>query len=1243
MIGSGFSRCAGNILPDAPPPPLLKDLMGEFSKKLMRSGLDHCGEKLTAANFPKVAQDFEKMFGRGYMNRFLRRLIRDDDLVPRGMHRRLLRLPWRDIFTTNWDTLLERSRSGLPNAKFEIVRNKDDIPLVDGPRIIKLHGSLPSHFPLIATEKDYRDYRTHSGPFVNMVQQAMMETTFCLIGFSGDDPNFQNWAKWVHDNLGESAPNIYIAGWLDISHQQEHLLEFPNVVPIDLARHPNARTWPESRRYDYAIDWVLHSLERGRPYDMVSWPKKQKWKYRPPQPVLEPLVPISLKGTRNASAELKNAALKNGPTKVELILEIWAHNRSLYPGWLAIPGSARRHAMSTETDEWEALIIETVANFDPVQRLNAIRELVWRREVLLDPLSSELCSASETVLQVIDCESRSTAGNADGGVSWGEVRRAWITIALALVTEARHRCDHAVFEARIQALSPFLHDNPDITQRIHHERCLGAAFSLDFQKLPELLRDWQTENCDPMWMVRKAAIHYETNQTDDALRLLDQAYTRIRTMPADNHSVAGPSREGWALFLKWSIEHDVFLADDSKGWPDHEIYLRRWRELAIWECNALAEKDSYTREKKQKEKDAPSFSLDDQQPRRFTLGRGNYNQWVAARRQVRLAEVAGLPVTDSDILKSTADQLPMLSISELELAARLALRSCDYDEDPVLKRVFSRFHVARMEAQVVDSLVETCERVINHAPQVWVSEAGGRAPFWLDRARVAMEGLSRLAIRLSPDRVETMFTQALEWYENNMGAGSGVLGWPIRNMLKNTWESLPERRRARRVFDILNSPIVGLEPCPDTYKNYPDPSFLLNKDSPAPTRDGGDADRWRDLIDRLVRCLEAGGQARERASHRILCLSNSNSLSRSEIDRIAPALWKHVDDNGHLPIGTPICDWEFCLLPEPEAGEAERGFRQKWIAGKNNLHDNWSTASDVLSEVGWAISGLAKREVSLEMSTQEQSYLVAAVARWLDTPIPPIPDRSIDSTSPSPLSSLSLYSAESNNLHRAAKMLPFIFSVIEMPPQLTEKLYEKLGTLRDKGIIGHESVVCFASSCPDRLEEITSWMRVGLASDNSDIAVKATIGLLSWLEEARCSTITIPAPPEDLVHEIGVIVATRRKASLEQALVVAKWIFDDGNQDQQNSVREMVLRGFSYLYEELRYDANSVRALEWEPETNPVARNDWETPRLRWRCVQLAASMANSGIKDAPIVNRWLTAAETDPLPETRQIASTLN
>ena len=205
MVGSGFSRNALPIRPDSGVLPTWKDVAKHLYGDLYpdADGKGNCDAL-------RIAQEYEAAFGQGELEHKLARVVRDGDFKPGPMHRRLMQLPWQDVYTTNWDTLLERSRSMALDRHYSLTINKDEIPMSRRPRIVKLHGSLPSQFPLIVTEEDYRTYPTKFAPFVNTVQQSMMETVFCLIGFSGDDPNFLRWSAWVRDNLGPSAPKIYL-------------------------------------------------------------------------------------------------------------------------------------------------------------------------------------------------------------------------------------------------------------------------------------------------------------------------------------------------------------------------------------------------------------------------------------------------------------------------------------------------------------------------------------------------------------------------------------------------------------------------------------------------------------------------------------------------------------------------------------------------------------------------------------------------------------------------------------------------------------------------------------------------------------------------------------------------------------------------------------------------------------------------------------------------------------------------
>ena len=70
------------------------------------------------------------------------------------------------------------------------------------------------------SEEDFRRYPLDHAPFVNTVQQSLLENFFVLIGFSGNDPNFKKCIGWIHDNLGlKNSPKIFM-----ISHKPETIV-----------------------------------------------------------------------------------------------------------------------------------------------------------------------------------------------------------------------------------------------------------------------------------------------------------------------------------------------------------------------------------------------------------------------------------------------------------------------------------------------------------------------------------------------------------------------------------------------------------------------------------------------------------------------------------------------------------------------------------------------------------------------------------------------------------------------------------------------------------------------------------------------------------------------------------------------------------------------------------------------------------------------------------------------------------
>ena len=1199
MVGSGFSRGALKTRPDAGDIPMWPELAKAVSNKLYPPDCegDRYGEILetsTTDGLLKIAQEYEVAFRRSDLHQLLQQLVRDDDFNPGKVHERLLCLPWRDIFTTNWDTLLERASVSVPDRAYSVVRSMDEIPLSGRPRIVKLHGSFPACFPLIFTEEDYRTYPIQFAPFVNTVQQAIMETVFLLVGFSGNDPNFLNWSGWVRDNLGDASPKIYLAGWLGLSPHKRRMLENRNVVPIDLAHHPKAAEWPEHLRYNYATQWVLHTLERGRPYDVTDWPSQRAWEYvsipEPIQPVQEfsSTEPKKEQNTHKIKAEELNKHVRQ-------TLDIWKHNRKIYPHWLIIPISAR-YSLSLCTNDWEPHILKILSDFTPRERLNAIRELIWRRETLLDPIPPELESAAQETLELINCQDRTIEGMANVQIDWVDVREAWRTIALALVTAARYRFDYESFNRRIEDLLPFLHDDPNIDHRLRHERCLWASYSMDFEALESLIENWKTEDCDPAWMMRKASMFFEIGHDDEAKELIKIALKTIREMPIEDHSVARSSREAWAL---WSADSPT----------NRKNIVKRWRELAPLKCNALSERRAYidaVEGKNTKEEPYP-FDLGMRPPRMFSFSHGdyNYNKYITIYRMIRLSEIAGMPPAvdrmdiASDILKLAADKLSVLDIENMEMAIRLILRVVTSDKDKTLMHVLSRTRVAIISKESTKNLIDICNSGIDYAlPRMAGADGRKRNLFWILRMHVFIEVNSRLALRLDPDTAEAILDKALRYYRTDGFIRNRELAQPLQNMLKRSWEALPESRRTKRFFDLLAAPIAGVDNFAlirsDKYDRYPDPGFLLQDDFPPPVRTDDNAGQWQSVVDLLVRGLQAGEEARRRAALRIGSPAFRNQLTETESSQIAQALWseEYTDTNG-LPRGTSFRDWVFLRLPEPETGLAERHFRLKWLSPNGLSKENAQNPDDILWQVGNAISYLRKNGRSFPLSDEERSFVKEMLQNWSDTPVPsddfPLKERQLREP-----------------VFRALSGLPNLILEIELSENIGEKLYAKMQNLNQSGILAFRLIPGLIRALPKKFDEIVSLMKTGLVSERENSSVNALQGLHLWLENTIDPTSKLRKPPKDLVREIGFMIAARRRGALVQALQIAKWIFAAGRDIEKKIIKDLVLQGLGYLAEELRYDREHDQD---EQENDPNVQND--IPLQRWCCARLALSMAN--------------------------------
>ena len=1171
MIGSGFSKFAVPVRPGVGELPLWDELATEMSKELgsprprPTTQREH-GEISEAENAMNVAQEYEDAFGRNGLYSFLLRHVRDGEFKPGELHERLLRLAWRDVFTTNWDTLLERTRRSDPDHSFDVVRNKDEISLKTPPRILKLHGSLDGHFPLIITKKDYDDYPKSQAPFENTVRQALIETVFCLIGFSGNDPNFLGWSSWVQENLGVVAPRIYVAGWLELSAEQRASFEARNIIAIDLARHPQACTWPTHLQHKHAVNWILDSLENWRDFDVTGW-KKLDAQALPDIPT--EVQPLEVVTSVQPVTQPTPPSISDDPQKIENSIHEaipkWAHNRRRYQGWLMAPIEIR-HTLISTINEWQFPILKTLDRLSPIEELNALRELMWLCEISLEPISPELESAAMATLALIDCEAHTVNGDLEPDLFWSEIREAWREVALTLLTAARYRLDQESFLERLEMLSPFHNDDPDVGHRINHEKCLWAASSSDFEELERTLQEWKTQQCDPMWMLRRAALLSEAGSEAESELLTQKAITEIRRIPVRDQSVGGPSREGWAL---WS----------SIGFENRQEVFNRWSQLAPLKCDAYAEKAEVTNSLTNSESvdDPPDFDHGTRRTTSIKFGAGGAFQFRKAYRAIRMSEIAGIPVATPEAFPSRANGADLLELAadrlvkfNSELAARLVLRACTYDKDDALKGVLSRHSIALMPGDAVRRLVADCTRLIDY----------GLPLGWIEHIRVAVEVLSRLVSRLGPDSALEVFEFSMNLYRDRQHpfASHTWISDPLQNLLNRTWTALSPDEKTRRAIELLAAPIAGLDDFDVQFPDqHPDAGELVNgyPDAPLPTRNAESEAQWQDVIRGLLRALRVEGAPRIRATRRFLPLSVNGILTESEASDVASALWhnEHTPVDG-LPGGTQVYDWAFLLLPEPKPGFAATRFLDKWLSGtpvmsRLDLIQSGTTLSvsmgappndptrleDTLWNLAVAINGLRAYGRSLDLALVHRSRVVCLVSKWANATYLEYRDEFIQT-----------------EIRRwtgwALEAMAPIISMVEIPEDISESLFEKLKSLTEQGIPAFGPIGGLVRLIPHRATELATWLRTGLASDDREIAAGAVSGLASWLKLSPDVSSSIQSPPEDVIRELGLIIVARRRAPLAEALSVAKWVFDDGHADLREIVLDSVLQGLVYLADE---------------------------------------------------------------------------
>lgn len=171
------------------------------------------GDYLTLAEYYHL-----KKKGLKDLQTYLRReWERDDkDILESQVHRAIVELDCDLIYTTNFDSFLERAHRGMNRPPQTIRSAKDLVNLkLDRPQIVKFHGDLTIPSAMVFTETSFFERLSFESPLDLKLRADALGKSLLFIGYSLSDINmrylmFRLQRQWESESEPELRPKSYV-------------------------------------------------------------------------------------------------------------------------------------------------------------------------------------------------------------------------------------------------------------------------------------------------------------------------------------------------------------------------------------------------------------------------------------------------------------------------------------------------------------------------------------------------------------------------------------------------------------------------------------------------------------------------------------------------------------------------------------------------------------------------------------------------------------------------------------------------------------------------------------------------------------------------------------------------------------------------------------------------------------------------------------------------------------------------
>jgi len=1164
MIGSGFSKNA-NSVGSKPELPSWVDLGEPFYKKL--NGGKSPPYKITdVSTVQELAALIEKRYERTDLDEIIRKEIPDSEFEPSFLHYRLFEFPWRDVYTTNYDTLLERAAT----KNYKVINKQDELRLSKNPRIIKLHGGFPSNTPFIITKKDFDDYPKKYDIFVTNVKTALVETKFCLIGFSGEDPNFLSWINWLKKVLNpQYLATIYFFS-INISEDERKSLLKNNIQAIDISfldKKFNDKIKPVSTgviirppttddykaAYSKFFDKLYEYYNAKKEINIAetnafssSWPKKEH---------------MYLDTEKDLLPQYKKAILN------------WEEDRVAYPGWIILSES-RRKVLRNYTD---TIFVHYLPKLESIIDIQFLYEFNWRLEKYLYPLYDDWAKVYKTTVEkynpfpeiYINNRKKIIPKRGDK-INWRKICIYWIELQLALLRYYRQSGkdkDWKVIAKRMEKIKRKL----DIEQksRYYYERCLFQLNSLNIQKVRYELSNWKACNRKPFWESKRASLIAELGDVSQALAIIKLSIKRIKKMIKlekiiNNYKLV--SQLAYMLDLLDYIQKSVNHTKGNWIW-DYKGYneiITQMQELTKYECTPQNDIDYFDTLLKF---DAPDYKQS-VTGYKFELNEQYiYEQYgsdlftLMTYSFINYMEEIGFPFSlpgityGNNAIKQSIKRLQKFYFN-LSLVTMIRAR-----DEKSTENIFNRRIISNINNKDINTMFSYLLNVLKSSiKDINYEKIQSNKNLSVSIISILPTILGELSIKTNFSlRKELLKTLKFIYTSKNKYKYE-----KLSNCMKYLMESFSNTEYYEIINDLLDFPVLKDKL---RYK-LPDPFYYIDIDNIMITK------RIKiniSKINELINLLINNNEIREKAIIRLLILWKYQILTETQEKQFAVALWKITNDDG-FPHGAADNYYysAFLWFPHPKNINPQEIFKN-YIANiklpiQSIENDKSITMTYGNIKLFGNIIGLTNSKYNYKWSKKELHILINKIENWWNKDKIYLIKNDEKYTNSDSIKNE--FKARFNNMLS-------IFACIFQPniniigEEYNTKINTIISELKNYGIPDIMARASYVKYSPSLLENTINDIRDGLFSKDEEIISDAIAGTKVLLRQKLKGM-------EGIIIDISQIIKQRTDIELYRFISIMKYIISDYPEYINNIILENIEYGFNKIITETVLDKEST-------------------------------------------------------------------